>query len=720
MQFKIIFTILFFHAAYAKCQHIIVQTKNIALLFNVTDTKTLSQLYFGKKLLDTAEYSFVGSKQNDAFPAGGNVYIGEPAIQVTHADGNPSLQLNYVSHSIEKQNENSNITNIILKDPVYPFQLTLHFKTFINEDVIEEWTTIEHKEKMPVILQRYASSSIRLNAEKYYLMHFFGDWASEMQMEENLLPEGLYSIQSKLGTRATNYDNPSFMVSPNHPAEENSGEVFAGTLAWSGNFNIQFENIKHGDDAGNPLQIIPGINGYASAYSLAPNQVFTTPHFIFTYSFSGTGTASRNLHAWAINDGIWKGKEKRQTLLNNWESTYFNFTQDTLVNLFDGAKKLGVDLFLLDDGWFGNKYPRNNDDAGLGDWEVNKKKLPDGIGYLVKQAEAKGIKFGIWVEPEMVNPRSELYEKHPDWIIKLTNRNEDLQRNQLVLDLSNPQVQEYVYNILYKLSSENKGIAYIKWDCNRFITNAYSPYLGKNQSALFVNYVQGFYTVLERIRKEYPSLEMMLCSGGGGRAEYGALKYFQEFWPSDNTGGLERLFIQWGYSYFFPSSTLCNHVTLGGTESMKFKIDVAMTGKLGFDIPVNRLTDKQIKFCHLAVDNYKRLEPVINFGALYRLVAPYHNSSAALQYVSEDKKKAVLFAYNLNVQAGDVFPALKLEGLDATKKYALKEINVDDENQGTFKNTGKIYSGNFLMKVGIQWYLQGSLKSTVLEIKVVE
>jgi len=286
--------------------------------------------------------------------------------------------------------------------------------------------------------------------------------------------------------------------------------------------------------------------------------------------------------------------------------------------------------------------------------------------------------------------------------------------------LCNPRVQDYVYGILHNLMTGNPGIAYIKWDCNRYITNAYSPYLDKNQSALYINYVEGFYKVLDRFRKEFPLLEMMLCSGGGGRADYGALKYFQEFWPSDNTDGLQRIFIQWGYSYFFPVATLCNHVTLGGDETLKFKIDVAMTGKLGFDIPVNRLSGKEISFCHKAVENYDRLQSTISYGSLYRLIAPYDNNSTAQMYVSDDKKKAVLFAYNLYTKSGDTFSKLKAEGLDSSKKYFVKEINADDENKSYFKGIDKAYSGDFLMKEGIEWYLRGSLKSSVLEITAVE
>jgi alpha-galactosidase len=703
-----------------KAQDIAVETSNTALVYRAGKDGQLLQVYFGKKLGNEKEYQAITQTHNTAFPGGGATYAHEPAMEVIHSDGNSSLQLNYVSHTVEQEGPDIRLTTIHLKDPAYPFFVTLYVKAFLKEDVMETWTSIQHEESSPVTLQRYASSFLSVNGHQFYLTHFYGDWASEMQMDETLLPEGLFNIQSKLGTRATNYGIPSFLLSPGKRAEENSGEVIAGTLAWSGNFNLQFENLKfHGPD-GNSLKIIPGINAYASAYSLNPKESFTTPHFIFTCSYSGSGQASRNLHQWALNYGIWNGRQKRQTLLNNWEATYFNFNQDTLVNLFGGAKKLGVDVFLLDDGWFGNKYPRNSDKAGLGDWQANKQKLPNGIGYLVQEAEKQNVHFGIWVEPEMVNPKSSLYEQHPDWIIRLPNRPEDFQRNQLVLDLCNPKVQDFVYGVLHDLLSKNPGIAYIKWDCNRYISNGYSMYLGKNQQALYVDYVRGLYSVLERIRKEYPTLEMMLCSGGGGRAEYGALKYFQEFWPSDNTDALSRIFIQWGYSYFFPAATLCNHVTSAGKQSLKFKLDVAMTGKLGFDIQVNNLSAGDLKFCRNAVENYKRLQNTINFGSLYRLVSPYQYNSSALMYADSSSQHAVLFAYNLHTVRWDNFSKLMLQGLDASKKYKVEEINLEEGKAPAFRQSGQLFTGDYLMKEGLDWYLRSPLSSSILEITAIE
>ncbi len=336
------------------------------------------------------------------------------------------------------------------------------------------------------------------------------------------------------------------------------------------------------------------------------------------------------------------------TLLNNWETTFFDFDENKLTGLFDDTKKMGLDLFLLDDGWFANKYPRNDDRAGLGDWQENKAKLPNGIGFLTKEAEKRNVTFGIWIEPEMVNPKSELYETHPDWILKLPNRPENYYRNQLVLDLTNPEVQEFVYQIVNGLLTRYPGIGFFKWDCNRLMTNTYSPYLKNQQSQLYVDYVLGLYKVLDRLRLKYPHIPMMLCSGGGGRVDYGALRYFTEFWASDDTDPVERVYIQWGYSNFFPAIAVCNHVTSWGKQSLKFRTDVAMMGKLGYDLQVKGLTEQELAFSQQAISNYKRLSDVIWRGDLYRMISPYEENRAVLMYVNPDKSKAVLFSYNLN------------------------------------------------------------------------
>lgn len=672
---------------------IVIETSNSILLLTVGNNKRVIQSYLGKKLPAT-EYEQLKGGRETYLTAGMENQL-EPAIRMVHNDGNPSLELLYVSHTIA-DSTNIRRTEITLKDPVYPVEVILHYTAYYKEDVIKAWTEIRHREKKPVLVTQYASSMLHFTANEYWLTQFHGDWAREVNMVEEKLTNGIKIIESKLGSRTNFYNTQTFFVSLNNPSTETEGELIAGTLAWTGNFKYTFEV-----DQRNGLRVISGINPYASEYSLQPGETFTTPEFIFTFSANGKGQASRNLHRWARNYAVLDGNGDRMTLLNNWEATHTNFNETRLVELFDEAKKLGVDLFLLDDGWFGNKYPRNDDKNGLGDWQEDKKKLPSGIGYLVKEAEKKGIKFGIWLEPEMANPKSELYEKHPDWILKLPNRAENYGRNQLVLDLTNPKVQDFVFSIVDDLMTKNPGVAFIKWDCNRSMTNTYSPYLKEKQSHLFIEYTRSLYKVLERIRAKYPKLPIMLCAGGGGRTDYGALKYFTEFWPSDNTDALERIFIQWGYSYFFPSNTITAHVTSMGKQSLKFRTDVAMMGKMGYDIRTNNFTPAELQFSNEAVKTYKRISPVIWRGDQYRLESPYEGSRAVLLYVSENKTNAILFNYHLNSRRKDIFGPVKLQGLDPDKKYRVKEINLFPGTKPALPGNEKVFTGSYLMTIGL-------------------
>ncbi len=493
-------------------KQIVIETKHSALVYSVGKNKKLYQAYLGEKLNNASDY-LLQRNIHEAYIPSGTDNLFEPAIKMLHNDGNPSLELLF---SEDKMLFDGNVTTttIILKDPVYPVTVKLIFVAYFEEDIVKTWTEIIHQEKNPVVMSNFASSMIHLNADRYWLTQFHGDWAEEMRMEESQLTSGIKTIDSKLGTRANIFQTPVFFLAKDKPASENSGEVIAGTLGWTGSFQMLFEI-----DNNNSLRMISGMNPFASEYHLKPNENFVTPEFIFTFSTQGKGLASRNFHQWARNYGVMDGNGSRLTLLNNWEATYFDFDEKILTELFGGAKELGVDVFLLDDGWFGNKYPRANDGAGLGDWQETKTKLPHGLGYLVEQAEAKGVKFGIWIEPEMVNPKSELYEKHPDWILKLPNRAENYYRNQLVLDLTNPEVQDFVYNVVDEMMTKNPGIAFIKWDCNRLMTNTYSPYLKDKQSHVQIEYVRSFYNVMERLREKYPDLPIMLCSGGGGRTD---------------------------------------------------------------------------------------------------------------------------------------------------------------------------------------------------------
>jgi alpha-galactosidase len=564
-------------SARAQIVTIPLETSNNALVLQADEKKNLNIIYFGEKLLSSSEYINAprAYKQSwdytellhTTYAPSGSKNLTEPAITVVHADGNTSLDLRYVSHKIEKVDNNITILSVVLKDPVYDFQVVQYFKTYQAEDVIEQWSVISHQEKKDVTLQKYASGIVHLTADSYWLTQYHGDWAKEMQPEVSKITHGIKTLDSKLGTRANLFQPSVFMVSLDKPATEDEGTVLYGGLEWSGNFKVDIEL-----DPQDNLRIIAGINNFASPYILKPKEEFRTPAFLYLLSHHGKGEASRKMHSWARKYKILDGEGSRLTLLNNWEATYFDFNEQKLFKLLKDTKELGVDLFLLDDGWFANKYPRNGDTAGLGDWNENKSKLPNGIASLVKEAKNNQVKFGIWIEPEMVNPKSELYEKHPDWVIKQPKREEHYFRNQLVLDLTNPAVQDFVFKVVDDLFVKNPELAYIKWDCNAVIFNAYSASL-KNQTHLYIDYVRGLYKVLERIRAKYPKVPMMLCSGGGGRVDYAALQYFTEFWPSDNTDPLERIYMQWEYSHFYPAIATSNHVTDWSKQPLKFRVD---------------------------------------------------------------------------------------------------------------------------------------------------
>lgn len=707
-------------------QTVRVSTNNTDLVLKVSPKGRLYQVYFGDKLKNAADYDnltwntyaasdgAVSTRGHEVYAGSGNEDYFEPAVAITHADGNMTTYLYYKGVET-KAIDGGTETIITLQDNKYPDTVKLHYAAYDKENVIKAWTEISHNEKNPVTLWRYSSTMLYFDASKYFLTSYHSDWAREGQPETVQLTAGKKIIDTKLGTRAAMHTEPFFELGLNEPAKENEGNVVLGTIGWTGNFRFTFEV----DNVGG-LRVIPAINPYASDYKLRAGETFTTPEFIFTTSSTGVGQASRNLHDWARRYQVNMGMGDRLSLLNNWENTGFDFDQKSLAELMKDAKDLGVDMFLLDDGWFANKYPRKDDHAGLGDWDVTHSKLPEGIPGLVRDAKAAGVKFGIWVEPEMVNPKSELFEKHPDWVIQQPNRETYYYRNQLVLDISNPKVQDYVFGVVDRIMTENPDVAYFKWDCNSPITNIYSPYHKANQGNTYIDHVRGIYNVMSRIKAKYPNLPMMLCSGGGGRMDYEALKYFTEFWCSDDTDPYERLYIQWSLSKFFPAKTMGSHVTnWNKNTSVKFRTDVCSSCKLGFDIDLKPLkgTD-DYTFVQQAVKNWSRLKPVILDGDQYRLVSPYETDHSALNYVSKDKSLAVLFAYNLHPRYKE--PRLlkvRMQGLDPQRQYTVEEINLMPGTQSTFDFNGKRFSGDYLMKVGLDVLTPDEGTSHVFELK---
>lgn len=721
-SFFILLSILFFcgtiEAASGTDKTIIIRTDNTCLVYKINDKNKVCQSHFGNSLNDR-DCEQIPTSEDDIMLAFGTNYVHQAAVRAVHGDGNTSTELVFDKVETKRLNDNQVQTDIYLKDTYFPFSVKVSFKTFEKEDIIEQWAEYSHQEKGKVTLYDFASSCLSFKSPNYYMTRFFGDWADELHMTESRLARGVTTVDSKLGVRSNQYTHPYFYLSFDEPSAEESGKVIGGTLAWPGSFSFQFSI-----DNREKLRIISGINSYAGHYILEKGEVLKTPSLLYTFSDSGRGVVSRRFHRWARQYGVYNGTKPHMTLMNNWEATYFDFNNEILTGIIKDAADMGFDLFLLDDGWFGNKYPRNSDQAGLGDWEINRKKLPEGLGYLVKECQKNNIKFGIWLEPEMVNPASELYEKHPDWIITQPNRPLDLSRNQLILDLCNPQVQDFVYDVVDKTMKETPGISYIKWDCNRFVTNSGSFYLSKEkQSHLWIEYVKGLMNVLQRVRESYPDVTIMACSGGGGRIDYGTMPYFDEFWVSDNTDALDRIFIQWGIQQFFPAICMAAHVSVcpnhitGRTVPLKFRFDVAASGKLGMDLQPGQMTEDEKKFSKLALQDYNKIKNIVQFGDLYRLLSPYENNKVSIMYALEDQSRAVVYSFLQKKEIYGNTQPLYLKGLNPDKNYRLREVNKVPDRWSRFDSLeGKVYSGAYLMNYGVSFYMSDEYESLVFEV----
>lgn len=685
-----------------------VTSGELKLTFMVGADDRLYQLGFGNASQEIAAPTKMPSREWEFLPPYGNGVIAEPALQATHSDGNTSTELLYQGRETEVINNGTTTTTIRLKDPAYPFSVDIYIRCSPAQSLMEIWNTISHDEKGKVTLHRFASAAPILKAKQYWLTQFSGNYKREATLSEELLSEGIKVLDSKLGVRAHQMRIPSFILSLDQPANEKSGEVIAASLRWSGSFQFAFEV-----DWNKNLRLITGINPLGSAYNLERGSTFTTPAIVYTYSNQGKGKASRNFHHWAsyiVRDP----DADRPVLLNNWEATHCTFDEARLTNLFEGAREVGAELFLLDDGWFGNgAYSRDDDKHGLGDWEVSTKKLPRGLSYISKEAIKRKVGFGIWLEPEMVNPQSELYQKHPDWIITQPKREPILGRHQEILDLTRPEVQAFEWEVIEKTLRPNPGITYVKWDCNRYITQPGSSYLSSaNQGHLWIDYNWALYRLMNRFAKEFPGVQAMLCAGGSGRVDYEAMRYFHTFWPSDNTDPLARIKIQWGFSHFFPANTISAHVTRMGQRHLKLAIDVALSGAFGIDLALDKATADERARIADAVKLYKeRIRPMMTHGELYRLVSPYEQPLASLSYVARGEEQAVVYLYQ--TKDGSV-PQVVLEGLKANANYRVEEVSLPANTTSRFPAHGKTYTGAALMSTGISNPLNAQFDSAVL------
>ncbi len=658
-----------------------------------------------QRMLGASEKAEKLMRIEEAYPQAGDGYVWEPALQVVHADGNTSTSL--ICDGLERSpTVAGELVRVKLRDPAYAFETALCFRTHRELDIIEQWTEIQHREPGSIQLERMASSSLVLAPDNVELTHFHGDWADEMNPVAELLTPGTKVLDSKLGVRAHQFRNPSFILSFDGPLREDSGRVLAGSLAWSGSFQCAFDHV------GKRLRVLCGINPFASTYHLEPGKAFVTPPVIWVWSRAGAGEMSRKLHRWAREFGFRDGHTPRTVLLNNWEATGFDFDFDRIAGLFAPAREMGVELFLLDDGWFANKYARTNDHAGLGDWEPNRRRFARGLAPLAREAVNAGLEFGIWLEPEMVNPASELFEQHPDWVIRQPHRELELQRNQLTLDLTRPEVRRFEWEVIRNILGVD-GVSYGKWDCNRYLTQPGSAWLAPDrQSHLWIDYVNALYELMERTAKAFPQIELMLCSGGGGRVDYGALKHFHEFWPSDNTDPARRVAMQWDYSYFFPAMTMAAHVTHSGNRPMHFACAVAMSARFGMDLDLARLSAEDKAVCAGAIRAYKHIREVTHLGQLYRLERPHGASRGALNFVSEDHSRAVVFVFQL--KDGAALP-IRPRGLDPGRRYVLQELN-PLPGRPALPGEGAQFSGAELMTSGLAPSSSRAWEACVIEL----
>lgn len=660
----------------------------------------------------------------NSYPAFGLQTVGEKAIAITQPDGNMSLDL-AVDAVTQYTSKDGEITEVLLKDKIYPVWVKQCYKAYKGTDIITTWVEIGNAGKKPVTLFQFASAYLPMFRGDNWLTHFHGAWGAEHTMDEEKLTNGQKVIANKDGLANTETDNPSFMLSLDGRPQEESGKVFGGVLAWSGNYKLKL------DVRNTALNIIVGMNEESSQYILEPKETFVTPEFAMTYSTNGKGGVSRAFHHWARQYKMNQGERLHDILLNSWEGVYFKVNQKGMDEMMEAFSAMGGELFVMDDGWFGNKYPRNGGNSSLGDWEVCKEKLPEGIEGLLASARKHHIKFGIWIEPEMSNTKSELFEKHPDWILKFDNRPLSTGRGktQVVLDLTNPKVQDFVFGVVDNLMTNYPEISYMKWDDNCSLLDYGSSYLPKNkQSHLYIEYNRGLQKVLQRIRAKYSELVMQLCAGGGARVNYGLLPYFDEFWTSDDTDALQRIYMQWGVSGFFPAIAMASHVSAdknhqtGRRIPLKFRFDVAMSGRLGMEIQPKDMNDVDKAFAKRAIAAYKDIRPVVQFGDLYRLVSPYDNKGvSSLMYVTSEKNKAVFYAYKISHFINMVIPKVCMNGLDPSKNYRLVDLTPVDSSKPCDLN-GKIISGKILMEEGIalKSLLKSEYSSLALQLQAVD
>lgn len=616
-----------------------------------------------------------------------------------HSDGSCALDLRYKSYRISKgkysikglpavyadENEAETL-EIILKDKYSDIEVTLRYGVLPKLDIITRCASVANNTNEPVILTKAASLCLDIPHGEWEWVHFHGRHAMERLTERMPLCHGIQESSSTRGT-SSHHQNPTVLLcSPD--CTETSGSCIGAALMYSGSFQtkIQLDQMEQ-------VRLVMGINPELFRWELKPSEVFDTPEVIMSYSSNGMEKLSHNFHK-VIREHVCRGKYKlteRPVLINNWEATYFDFNEEKILKIAEQAASLGVDMLVLDDGWFGK---RDDDCSGLGDWFVNEKKLCGGLGSLAEKIKKMGMKFGLWFEPEMVSEDSELYRTHPEWAIQIPSRKPIRSRYQLVLDMTNPDVREYLFNSISKIL-RSAGISYVKWDMNRSICDHYTPCLSADdQGEISHRYVLGLYELLERLTSEFPDVLFEGCSGGGGRFDAGMLYYCPQIWCSDDTDAFERTKIQYGTSFFYPVSAIGSHVSAvpnhqtGRTTPIETRAVTAMAGSFGYELDLNTLSDSEKQEVRKQITRFKKYGRLIHNGLYYRLSDPMNDKFAVWEFVSEDKKEVLVHGVIFRTEPNRTQYLAKLRGLLPDTNYRLAE-------------NGEVYKGSALMNGGI-------------------
>lgn len=698
------------------------ETADSALQMKVDEYKVLQQTWYGEKtgqdmsfLLQYPDVGFSGSPYDvgdertysldtrmSAYPTWGTGDYRVVAAAARDEQGASALDLRYESHQIfdgRKElpglpyvRDADQTLEITLRDTVSQLRVVLSFSILEKEDVITEHVRFINDSGQVIELEKAASFAAGFMDDDLELVHFHGRHCKERQMESMPIGHNIQTISSRRGS-SSHQHNPAVLLKRNSTTET-AGDAYGFMLMYSGSFAIEIEK-----DQLHQIRITGGILPDGFTWRLEPGESFTTPEAVLSYSSQGMGRLSRNFHD-LINQHIIAPQHQnrpRPVLINNWEATYFNFDRDKILSIARQASSLGIDMLVLDDGWFGK---RDSDHSGLGDWHVNEEKLGGSLSSLIDEIKAMGMQFGIWIEPEMISEDSDLYRTHPDWAIRIPQRGPVRARDQLVLDMANPEVVDYLYEKFAGLL-RNNDIAYVKWDKNRSLSDWYTQTLpAQRMKEMPHRYVLGVYDLIDRLTREFPDVLFEGCSGGGGRFDAGMLYYTPQIWTSDDTDAHERTQIQYGTSFFYPVSTMGSHVSAvpnhqtGRITSLEARGTVAMHGSFGYELDLNLVSEEEKEQVKEQVKWYKALQPLIYHGDYYRLSDPVRDEMAVWEYVSKDQSVVLVQGLVYETRPNSLQRCIKLQGLDENAAYRLTASNYA-------RVEGELYTGKALMKGGI-------------------